>query len=88
MSLYYPFQESDVYFMSTACGRPQGGGGSDSCGQVQESNKSNFFVDIINGWSQWKVVLQVNGYFNIICLVDELSSYREDLFTPGSSIPH
>ena len=22
-----PFQESDVYFMSTACGRPQGGEG-------------------------------------------------------------
>jgi len=60
----------------------KGEGGSDSCGQAQESNKSNFFVDIINGWSQWKVVLQVNGYFNIICLVDELSSYREDLFTP------
>ena len=26
-SLYYPFQESGVYFMSTVCGRPQGGEG-------------------------------------------------------------
>jgi len=34
--LYLPFQESGVYFMSTVCGRPQGGGGPahvDACGQ-------------------------------------------------------
>ena len=41
------FQESDVYFMSTACGRPQGGGGP---AHVDRGQKSDFFVDIINGW--------------------------------------
>jgi len=47
-----PFQESGVYFMSTACGRPQRGGGSGpwrrmwTGGGVQ---KPEFFVDVING---------------------------------------
>ena len=39
-----------MYFMSTACGRPQGGGGSGSCGQGERGQISDFFVDIINGW--------------------------------------
>ena len=34
--------------MSTACGRPQGGSGS--CGQGEGNKKSDFFVDVINGW--------------------------------------
>jgi len=41
-----------VYFMSTACGRPQGGGGPahvDACRQGR-GQKPDFFVDIINGW--------------------------------------
>jgi len=28
------FKESDVYFMSTGCGRPQGERGSGSCGRM------------------------------------------------------
>jgi len=39
MSLYLTFQESGVYFMSTACGRLQGGGGPahvNACGQGRE----------------------------------------------------
>src|SRR6218665_439974 len=32
--------------LSTACGRPQGGSGS--CGQGGQ--KSDFFVDVLNGW--------------------------------------
>jgi len=37
--------------MSTACGRPQGGGGSGSCGRMWTGGqKPDFFVDIINGW--------------------------------------
>ena len=37
-----------MYFMSTACGRPQGEG-SGSCGQGRGGQKSDFFVDVING---------------------------------------
>jgi len=41
-----------VYFMSTACGRPQGREGSpahvDACGQG--GRNPDFFVDFINGW--------------------------------------
>jgi len=44
-----------VYFMSTVCGRPQGGreGGPahvDACGQGGEGQKRDYFVDVINGW--------------------------------------
>ena len=43
-----------MYFMSTVCGRPQGGeGGSahvDACGQGEGDQKRDFFVDVINGW--------------------------------------
>jgi len=43
-----------VYFMSTACGRPQGGeGGSGPCGRMwtggRGGQKPDFFVDVING---------------------------------------
>jgi len=41
-SLYYLFQESYVYFMTTACGRPQRDRGlSSSCGQGR-GRKSRF----------------------------------------------
>ena len=36
-----PFQKSDVYFMSIACGRPQGGSGS--CGRGR-GPKTQFFL--------------------------------------------
>ena len=46
-----------MYFMSTECGRPQGGGGReggpahvDACGQGEGDQKRDFFVDVINGW--------------------------------------
>jgi len=42
-SLYWPFQESDVYFMPTPCGRPQAEG-SGSCERMWTgggSQKSN-----------------------------------------------
>ena len=42
-----------MYFMSTVCGRPQGGAGPahvDACGQGEGSQKRDFFVDVINGW--------------------------------------
>ena len=39
-----------MYFMSTACGRPQGGGGSSPSGQGGGGRKPDFFVDVINGW--------------------------------------
>jgi len=54
--LYQPFQESGVYFMSTVCGRPQGGEEGpahvDACGQGEGGQKHDFFVDVINGWPQ------------------------------------
>jgi len=55
--LYQPFQDSDVYFMSTACGRPQEGGLAhvDACGQGEGGVKIRFFVDVIKGWPQWPV---------------------------------
>ena len=34
-----------------SCGRPNGGRGSGSCGQGEGSQKPDFFVDIINGWT-------------------------------------
>jgi len=44
--LYQPFQDSDVYFISTACGRPQGGVDGpapvDACAWTGES-KTWFF---------------------------------------------
>ena|SRR6218665_2540593 len=40
-----------VYFMSTACGRPQWGSGS--CGQRDQ--KPDLFVDVINGWPLTKL---------------------------------
>jgi len=38
--------------MSTACGRPQGGGGVRPMWTPVErgGQKSDFFVDVINGW--------------------------------------
>ena len=36
-----------MYFMLTACGRPQGGGGSGPCG---EGGQKPCFLDVINGW--------------------------------------
>jgi len=39
-----------VFFMSTACGRPQGGSGP--CGRIWTGGggqKTDFFVDVING---------------------------------------
>ena len=42
-----------MFFMSTACGRPHGGGGPahvDACGQGGGGQKREFFVDVINGW--------------------------------------
>jgi len=45
-----------VYFMSTACGRPQGGSGS--CGQGEGESKIRFFVDIRNGWSLHNLLLK------------------------------
>ena len=43
-----------MYFMSTVCGRPQGGEGGpahvDACGQGEGGQKRDFFVDVINGW--------------------------------------
>src|SRR6218665_1866462 len=39
--------------MSTACGRPRGGRGLahvDACGQMEGGQKSDLFVDVINGW--------------------------------------
>ena len=40
-----------MYFMSTVCGRPQGGRGSGPCGQGEGGDqKRDFFVDVINGW--------------------------------------
>ena len=42
-----------MYFMSTVCGRPQGGEGGlahvDACGQLG-GQKRDSFVDVINGW--------------------------------------
>src|SRR6218665_454701 len=45
-SLYYQFQNSDVYCMSTACGRPQGGG----VWLMWTGGKNSDFLDVINGW--------------------------------------
>ena len=42
-----------MYFMSTVCGRPQGGMGSGPSGRMWTgggSQKPDFFVDVINGW--------------------------------------
>src|SRR6218665_3876918 len=45
-----------MYFMSTVCGRPQGGGGgSGPCGQGGGGQKRDFFVDVINGCKSWIV---------------------------------
>jgi len=48
------FQERNVYFTLTACGRPQGAEGSpahvDASGQRGGGQKPDFFVDVINGW--------------------------------------
>ena len=38
-----------MYFMSTTCGRPKGGGGPAHVDRGGGS-KSDFFVDVINGW--------------------------------------
>ena len=39
-----------MYFMSTACGHPQWGGGSSSCGQGERGKKNpDFRVDVISG---------------------------------------
>src|SRR6218665_1794405 len=49
--------------MSTACGRPQGGGGPahvDACGQGEGVSKTRFFVDVINGWP---LIVIVNSRF-------------------------
>jgi len=43
------FQESDVYFMSTACVRPLGEGIS-LLWTTEEGQNPDFLVDIINGW--------------------------------------
>ena len=44
-----------MYFMSTVCGRPQGGGGSGPCcGRMWTGGRGvknvTFFWDVINGW--------------------------------------
>src|SRR6218665_1752825 len=49
--------------MSTACGRPQGGGGPahvDACGHGEGVSKTRFFVDVINGWP---LIVIVNSRF-------------------------
>ena len=39
-----------MYFMSTACGRPQGGGGPAHVDRWMGGQKRDFFVDVINEW--------------------------------------
>ena len=42
-----------MYFMSTVCGRPQGGWGVRPCGRMWTGGggqKRDIFVDVINGW--------------------------------------
>ena len=48
-----------MYFMSTACGRPQGGGDRLMWMPVDRGEggqKPDFFVDVINGWNQTKIL--------------------------------
>ena len=46
------FSKKRVIFFQMACGRPEGGRGSGSCGQGEEGQKPDFRVDVINGWPQ------------------------------------
>jgi len=63
--LYQPFQESGVYFMSTACGRPQGGGGgSGPCGRMWtegSGSKTRFFC----GRHQWMTPYRALPLINV-----------------------
>ncbi len=45
-----------MYFMSTACGRPQGGPAHVDRGKGGQ--KSDFFVDVINGWPLCSITVQ------------------------------
>jgi len=69
-----------VYFMSTVCGRPQGGvWGVGPCGQVEQGSKTLFFVDVINGWpptinqmqarsARHPVIMLVTGLIVVACI--------------------
>jgi len=49
-SFISPFQESGVFFLSPAWGRPQGGeGGPAHVDRGEGGQKPDFFLDVING---------------------------------------
>jgi len=59
-----------VFFMSTVCGRPQGGKGGvrPMWTEREGGQKRDFFVDVINGWPLSRSVCQ-----------DKLASVFEDV---------
>src|SRR6218665_110776 len=69
-----------MYFMSTACGRPQGVGGSahvDACGQGKGGQKPDFFVDVINGWpliAEEIVIITMKLIIGLIAIIPTSSS--------------
>ena len=59
-----------MYFMSTVCGRTQGGGGGpahvDACGQGGGGSKRDFFVDVINGWPLIKLTIWTRSHMGVM----------------------